>query len=179
MTDHVPTLLPALPLPEMAERLRQHAHHARGTMAPETGRALRRASAAFQAWAAEQGQPVLPAATELVAGYVNALAAGGRNAAGIRQSVWAIGTVHRMLELPDPTRDAPVRLALKRMARTLGTRPRVGMAQDFVASGADLVGVMQAGRWKSPTMPARYAERLTAKRGAVARFYEGRDRSQT
>ena len=47
------------------------------------------------------------------------------------------------------------------------------MAQDLVAGGADLAAVMQAGRWKSPTMPARYAERLLAKRGAVASHYAG------
>ncbi len=45
------------------------------------------------------------------------------------------------------------------------------MAQDLVASGAELPAVMQAGRWKSATMPVRYAERLVAGRGAVAQFY--------
>ncbi len=38
-----------------------------------------------------------------------------------------------------------------------GHSARVGLAQDMVACGAELP---QAGRWKSPTMPARYAERL-------------------
>jgi len=52
-----------------------------------------------------------------------------------------------------------------------GHSARVGMAQDLVAHGAELPEVMQAGRWKSPTMPARYAERLTAGRGAVAQYY--------
>jgi hypothetical protein len=52
-----------------------------------------------------------------------------------------------------------------------GHSARVGMAQDLVAGGADLPAVMQAGRWKSPTMPARYAERLLAKRGAMAGHY--------
>lgn len=51
---------------------------------------------------------------------------------------------------------------------------RVGMAQDLAAEGAELPAIMQAGRWKSPTMPARYAERMIAGRGAVARFYERR-----
>ena len=41
----------------------------------------------------------------------------------------------------------------------------------LVAAGAEIAAVMQAGRWKSPTMPARYAERLSAGRGAVAQFY--------
>jgi hypothetical protein len=48
------------------------------------------------------------------------------------------------------------------------------MAHDLVAGGADLKVIMQAGRWKSPAMPARYAERLLAGRGAVARYHERR-----
>lgn len=46
---------------------------------------------------------------------------------------------------------------------------RVGAAQDLLAAGVDLPGLMQAGRWTSPVMPARYTERLRATRGAVAR----------
>ena len=49
------------------------------------------------------------------------------------------------------------------------------MAQDLVANGNDLPAVMQAGRWKTPAMPARYAERLLAGRGAVARMQGRRD----
>lgn len=48
---------------------------------------------------------------------------------------------------------------------------RVGMAQDLVAAGATLAELMQAGRWKSPAMPARYAENQLAGQGAVARFH--------
>jgi hypothetical protein len=50
---------------------------------------------------------------------------------------------------------------------------RVGMAQDLVAANLDIASVMQAGGWRSPTMVARYTEKLTAQRGAVARFYRG------
>ncbi len=46
---------------------------------------------------------------------------------------------------------------------------RVGAAQDLLAAGVDLPGLMQAGRWSTPAMPARYTERLRATRGAVAR----------
>ena len=45
------------------------------------------------------------------------------------------------------------------------------MAQDLMAAGAELPALMQAGRWKSPTMPARYGERQAAARSAVAKFY--------
>ena len=76
---------------------------------------------------------------------------------------------------------------LKRLAERAGLDPatisghsaRVGMAQDLVAGGADLAAVMQAGRWKSPAMPARYAERLLAKRGAVAGYYGRRELTAT
>ena len=48
---------------------------------------------------------------------------------------------------------------------------RVGMAQDLTAAGAEIGAIMQAGRWKSPEMPARYSERMAAGRGAVAQLY--------
>jgi hypothetical protein len=48
----------------------------------------------------------------------------GRKPASIRQAVWAIATLHRAATLADPSKAEVVRLALKRMARTLGTRQR-------------------------------------------------------
>lgn len=51
---------------------------------------------------------------------------------------------------------------------------RVGTAQDLVAIGLDLPAVMQAGRWKTAAMPARYAEKLLPGRGAVAKLRERR-----
>ena len=48
---------------------------------------------------------------------------------------------------------------------------RVGMAQDLVAAGFDVVAIMQAGRWTSPEMVARYTERLHAGRGAIAQYH--------
>jgi site-specific recombinase XerD len=48
---------------------------------------------------------------------------------------------------------------------------RVGMAQDLVAADLDVASVMQAGGWTTPRMVARYSERITARRGAVARYY--------
>ena len=51
--------------------------------------------------------------------------------------------------------------------------PRVGMAQDLSAAGVELPELMTAGRWDSPTMPARYTEAQAAGRGAVARYYRG------
>jgi hypothetical protein len=50
------------------------------------------------------------------------------------------------------------------------------MTQDLVAAGLDLPAIMQAGRWKTTAMPARYAERLLAARNAVARYHAARPR---
>ena len=55
-----------------------------------------------------------------------------------------------------------------------GHSPRVGMAQDLAANEAELPALMEAGRWESPTMPARYTRSQAAERGAVANYHGGR-----
>ena len=57
--------------------------------------------------------------------------------------------------------------------RVSGHSLRIGAAQDLAAAGASLVEMQQAGRWLSPTMPARYARGQLATRGAVARLRFG------
>lgn len=54
--------------------------------------------------------------------------------------------------------------------RPTGHSTRVGAAQDQVGAGCELGAIMQAGGWRTPTMPARYAERLNAQRSAAARL---------
>ena len=49
---------------------------------------------------------------------------------------------------------------------------RVGSAVSLAREGASLVAMQNAGRWKSPNMPAHYAEAEFAERGAVARYKE-------
>ena len=44
-----------------------------------------------------------------VAAYLDDLATTGRKPAGIKQSVWAIGAVHRLGSQPDPTKAEIVR----------------------------------------------------------------------
>ena len=65
--------------------------------------------------------------------------------------------------------------ALRRLgvepSRISGHSARVGMAQDLLAAGFELGAIMQAGRWASPAMVARYTEALAAEDGAVAQFH--------
>jgi integrase len=56
------------------------------------------------------------------------------------------------------------------VASISGHSPRVGMAQDMAGAGIELPAIMQAGRWKTPSMPARYGERQAARRGAAAKL---------
>lgn len=83
---------------------------------------------------------------------------------------------------------AEVSRIFKRMAKAARLKPhvvkamsghsaRVGLAQDLASAGEDLPAIMQAGGWKSPTMVARYTERMAARRGAVARLAEKQGRA--
>ena len=54
-----------------------------------------------------------------------------------------------------------------------GHSPRVGMAQDLSAAGPELPELMAAGRWDSPTMPAKYTEAQAAGRGPSRGTIEG------
>ena len=49
---------------------------------------------------------------------------------------------------------------------------RIGSAVSLAREGASLVAMQNAGRWKSPNMPAHYAEAEFASRGAVAKYRE-------
>jgi hypothetical protein len=101
------------------------------------------------------------------------------------RSVHASGRVGAALhpqKVPDILRKLGARAAAQ--LRRLGIDPtqlsghscRVGMAQDLVAAGLELPAVMQAGRWRTSAMVARYDERLLAAQGAVAQYHARRAR---
>ena len=47
---------------------------------------------------------------------------------------------------------------------------RIGSAVSLAQAGGSLVDLQQAGRWESPSMPARYTKKVSAGAGAVARL---------
>ena len=106
-----------------------------------------------------RGAVALPVTSELAAAFLAELAEEGLSVATLRLQKAALAKVHRSAGHQDPTDNE----GLKRV-----------MAQDLAASGVELPELMTAGRWKSSRMPARYTERQTAGRGAVARYYQGR-----
>ena len=86
------------------------------------------------------------------------------------------GAAHRAGQSRLARSGASSRLAARLLAvegRISGHSLRVGAAQSLAAAGAGLVEMQQAGRWQSPTMPARYAAGELAARGAVSRLRYG------
>lgn len=67
---------------------------------------------------------------------------------------------------------------LRGAADVSGHSLRVGKDQDAVAMGFSLAEIMEAGGWKSPAMPARYAEELEAERGASAKIAKRQNRTR-
>ena len=55
-------------------------------------------------------------------------------------------------------------------SRISGHSIRVGSAQSLAQRGATLVEMQQVGRWKSPSMPAHYAQKFIAQQSAMARL---------
>ena len=50
---------------------------------------------------------------------------------------------------------------------------RVGAAQDMAAAGIDILALMQAGGWQSPTIVGRYIRKLDVLRGGGVRLAMG------
>ena len=79
---------------------------------------------------------------------------------------------------PDP---ATLHHRIRRCAQHAGLKgrygghsSRIGQAQDLALANFSMVQIMNAGRWRSPQMPAYYIRKLEAKRNAVARLYAHR-----
>ena len=82
---------------------------------------------------------------------------------------------------PSKLTDDGVRRIIKSCAARVGLTEkvsghslRIGTTVSLAQSGATLVDIQTAGRWKDPGMPAHYARAQFAERGAIARFKDGK-----
>ena len=88
------------------------------------------------------------------------------------------GPLFQALHLGRPSgrslRTCSIRRLVKRVARSAGLpKPvadqlsghsmRVGAAQDMMVTGFDMLAIMQAGGWKTPTVVARYVENASTR----------------
>jgi integrase len=100
--------------------LARYAKDAQGAFAPNTVRALRADTAVFTAWCDTAGVPALPAASQTVADFIDAMRAASKRPATIRRYVSSIAHLHRAAELPVPSDSNTVKLALRRMMKEDG-----------------------------------------------------------
>ena len=103
------------------------------------------------------------------------LAASGINAGRLFRSVRRDGALGEALDASQVPRiyramAARAGLPARVVRRISGHSPRVGAAQDMIASGIGIPAIMQAGRWRSAAMVQRYGERLLAQRNGAAQL---------
>lgn len=91
-----------------------------GAYAPNTIRAFRADFEEFIRFCESTGEEALPARPESVASFVGSSAQRGLASASIRRRIVSIGSVHRLLELPDPTKAGCLKLAVRKMHWSLG-----------------------------------------------------------
>jgi site-specific recombinase XerD len=91
-----------------------------GAYAPNTLRAFRADFEEFIRFCEKLKCKALPAKPETVAKFVDKVTEQKLASASIRRKIVSIGSIHRLLELPDPTKAGCVKLAARKMHRKLG-----------------------------------------------------------
>ena len=92
------------------------------------------------------------------------------------ETMATLRVIHNGVNAPPPGYSASVptnsRGVIKQAAQAAGLgagfsghSPRVGMARDLARAGIELPRLMNAGRWRSPAMPAHYTRNETAGKG--------------
>ena len=90
-----------------------------GAFSENTLRAYRSDFRHYEAWCKENNIPPLPAKSQLLARYVDELSL-SKKSATIRRRINSLGTVFKLSKNADPTKEAEVVLAIKRMHRRIG-----------------------------------------------------------
>lgn len=106
--------------------------------------------------------PITPDAMRHVKAWIDA--------AGIKAGALDAGDVARIFK----AMAGKAGLTAEEAARISGHSTRIGVRMDMVRYGAELPAIMQAGRWATPVMVARYTRRLTARRSAAVQIADRR-----
>lgn len=91
-----------------------------GAYSPNTIRAYRADFEEFIAFCHQINEQALPADPQTIATFIDTVTSCGKSSASIRRKLVSIATIHRFCRHPDPTKDAEVRLAMRKMHRKLG-----------------------------------------------------------
>src|SRR6056297_2851783 len=104
-----------------------------GAYAPSTMRSYRADVEAFEAWCAERHLAPFPTDVETLCRFLEDQ---GRTKAPstVRRRLCALRKVHRLLRLPDPTRDEDINLSLRRVRRGKAVRPKQakGLTREYL-----------------------------------------------
>ncbi len=104
-----------------------------GAYAPSTMKSYFNDVEIFERWCRRAGIEPFPASVTAVCGFLEAQA---RQSAisTIQRRLYGIRKVHRLMRLPDPTRDEDVLLVLRRIRRSKSARPRqaFGLTRDIL-----------------------------------------------
>lgn len=119
---------------------RSHFQRLEGAYAPATMRGYYTDVEAFVLWCRAAGiEAPFPAEVETVCRFLEAQGE-NRATSTVRRRLYAIRKVHRLLDLPDPTRHEDINLTLRRVRRSKRSRPRQakgltrGYLEAFLAS---------------------------------------------
>jgi integrase len=121
--SELPALFQAPSDADLEARLADYAQDADGAYAANTVRALRSDILIYTTRCAARGLCALPAWPTTLAAFIDARAT-ERAPATVRRYVSSVALYHSAADLIPPTGAPAVRLALKRMARTYGTRQK-------------------------------------------------------
>ena len=94
-----------------------------GAFSENTLRAYRSDFKQYESWCAEKKQPSLPATADLLAEYIDYMATENKSAT-IRRRINSLGTIFKLSNHQDPTKEPEVVLALKRMHRKIGRQQK-------------------------------------------------------
>jgi hypothetical protein len=143
------------------EQLAAWEEAAKGAYSPNTQRAYRHDW--FLVYCIEHGLESLPAAPAAVAAFLRAECERGRAVATVRRRAAAVSLVHRAARLTDSCKSEPVRLALRAIARELGTDQKqaapLGHREAALARWLKLSGIMGGPAFRSVTRAGRLKER--------------------
>lgn len=104
-----------------------------GAYAPATLKSYLTDVRVFVEWCEERGLTALPAAVATVCAFLEDQAL-PLCPSSVRRRLYAIRKAHRLLGLPDPTRDEDVNITLRRVRRAKLSRPKQakGMTRDYL-----------------------------------------------
>ena len=102
------------------DRLTQTLQKIQGAYAPSTIRAFKSDLENFIAYCSKEDQVALPSTPASVANFIEHLTTQKLSSSYIRRIVASISTIHKLNRFNDPTQDPDVKIAMKKMHRTVG-----------------------------------------------------------